>query len=105
MVVDKLGVCFGGWASYNKRMADKFGELEKQLKALANKRRLRILTFITKRKQATVGEIADELGISMQATSKHLRLLYHVDMVESEQTGLQVRYHLAKIAPPIASLL
>ena len=86
-------------------MADKFGELEKQLKALANKRRLRILTFITKRKQATVGEIADELGISMQATSKHLRLLYYVDMVESEQTGLQVRYRLGKLAPPVAQLL
>ena len=86
-------------------MADKFGELEKQLKALANKRRLRILTFIGKRKQATVGEIADELGISMQATSKHLRLLYHVDMVESDQIGLQVRYRLGRITPLITSLL
>jgi len=60
-------------------------ELEKVLKALANKRRLAILKFIKKSNRASVGEIAGAIKLSFKATSKHLLILSNVDILEKEQ--------------------
>ncbi len=77
------------------------GDLEKILKALANKRRLAILKYLYSHKEATVGEIADNIKLSLKATSKHLGLLYAVDIVEKEQRSLQMWYRLAGQLNPI----
>lgn len=69
-------------------------EYERILKALANKRRLAIIIFLKKDKQATVGDIARKIKLSFKATSKHLGLLAAVDIVEKEQVGLQMWYRL-----------
>jgi len=74
-----------------KRLRD----LEKILKILANKRRLAIIKYLQKTKEAKVGDIADELKISFKATSKHLSLLFNADIVEKEQRGLQMWYKLS----------
>ncbi len=64
---------------------------EKTFKALANKKRLEILAFLSKSKSASVGEIADEITTSVKSTSKHLLLLYHADFLEKERVnGLTV---------------
>jgi len=47
-------------------------QLTRELKALANERRLQILAFIKKEKQPTVGDIAYHLHLSFAATSRHL---------------------------------
>ncbi len=74
-------------------------ELEKQLKALANRRRLAILRHLKEHRQAPVGEIADEINLSLKATSKHLGILFAADIVEREQKSLQMFYRLADIRP------
>lgn len=73
----------------------KIKEIEKNLKILANKRRLAIIKYLRKSKESKVGDIADELKISFKATSKHLGLLFNADIVEKEQKGLQMWYKLS----------
>ena len=70
-------------------------EMERVLKALANKRRLAILRFIKKKKEATVGEITEEIRLSFKSVSKHLAVLARADILEREQKSLQVFYRLS----------
>jgi len=70
-------------------------DLERILKALANKRRLVIVRYLKKKREATVGEIAGEIKLSFTATSRHLNMLYTVDIVEKEQRSLQVFYKIS----------
>lgn len=80
--------------------------LERPLKALANRRRLAIVQFIKRRKEASVGDIADALKISFKATSKHLGLLVAADILEREQRSLQMFYKISSDFPaPIRPLL
>ncbi len=70
-------------------------ELEKQLKALANRRRLAILKYLKSKREASVGEIAEEINLSFKSTSKHLAVLAVLDIVERDQRSLQMFYRLA----------
>lgn len=70
-------------------------EVEKILKVLANRRRLAIIKYLRRVKEAKVGDIADEIKISFKATSKHLGLLFSADIVEKEQRSLQMWYKLS----------
>lgn len=70
-------------------------ELERNLKALANRRRLAILKYIKERKEATVGEISDKINLSFRSTSKHLAVLAACDILEKEQRSSQVYYKFA----------
>ena len=69
--------------------------LERLLKALANKRRLEIVRSLKHNKELSVGEIADLIKLSIKATSKHLSVLYNVDIVDKEQRSLQMFYKLS----------
>jgi len=83
----------------------KIREIEKILKILANKRRLAIIKYLKKTKEAMVGDIADEIKISFKATSKHLGLLFNVDVVEKEQRSLQMWYRLSSDQPNIVKYI
>lgn len=72
-------------------------DLEKTLKALANRRRLAILGYLKRKREATVGEIAGEIKLSFKATSKHLGILTSVDITEHEQRSLQVYYRIVSL--------
>ena len=72
-------------------------DIERTLKAMANKRRLSILRMLRKNGETTVGEIAGELRLSIKATSKHLAILSSVDIVNREQRGLRAYYHLTSL--------
>jgi DNA-binding transcriptional ArsR family regulator len=74
-------------------------ELERELKALANKRRLAIIKFLRQNKEATVGDIAEAIKLSFKSTSKHLAVLKAVDIVEYEQRSLSYYYKLAVPLP------
>ncbi len=67
-------------------------ELEKVFKALANRRRLVILTFLKKTKKANVGEIAEEIKLSFKSTSRHLSVLTSSGILDKEQNGLYFIY-------------
>lgn len=77
-------------------------ELERVLKALANKRRLAIIKYLKSRRKASVGEIAKEIKLSFKATSKHLGILAVVDIIDKEQQGSLMFYSLNKQLPPVA---
>lgn len=74
-------------------------ELERPLKALANKRRLAILAYLKKHKEASVGDIAEVIRLSFKATSKHLGLLTAADITDREQRSLQMFYRLSPTMP------
>ena len=80
-------------------------ELEKILKALANKRRLAIIKYLKEGKQAPVGEIAEKIKLSFKATSKHLGILFASDIIEKEQKSLQMFYRLSDNQKPLSKFL
>ena len=74
-------------------------EAERLLKSLANRRRLAIVRYLKGRREASVGDIAAAIKLSLKATLKHLGLLYTVDIVEREQRSLLMYYRLSKALP------
>jgi DNA-binding transcriptional ArsR family regulator len=74
-------------------------DFEKIFKALANKRRLAIIRYLKKRKNATVGSIAGEIKLSFKSTSKHLNILFAADILDREQKDLQKFYSLSDSLP------
>lgn len=76
-------------------------ELEKQLKALANRRRLLILKYLKRRREANVSEIAGAIHLSFKSTSRHLNTLATLDIVEKEQRSLQMFYSISKNNIPV----
>ncbi|MEK7600985.1 MAG: metalloregulator ArsR/SmtB family transcription factor [Patescibacteria group bacterium] len=77
-------------------------ELERVLKALANRRRVAIVRFLKKRKESSVGDIAGAIKLSFKSTSRHLALLAAADIVDREQRSLSVYYKIAAELPPAA---
>ena len=77
-----------------------YKELERELKALSNKRRLAIIKFLRQNKEATVGDISETIKLSFKSTSKHLAILKTVDIVEYEQRSLSYYYKLVEPLPP-----
>jgi len=80
---------------YNVYMKD----LERVLKATANRRRLAIIKYLKTNPEAPVGEIASAIKLSFRSTSKHLGVLAAADIVEKEQRSLQMYYRLAEPLP------
>jgi len=76
--------------------------LERVLKAMANRRRLAVLKFLKKAKEASVGEIANEIKLSLNATSKHLLILSAAGIIDREQRSLQMYYSLLPHMPEVA---
>jgi DNA-binding transcriptional ArsR family regulator len=80
--------------------------MEKILKALANRRRLAILKYLKNHREAPVAEIAGAIKLSFKSTSKHLVILSAVDLVEKEQRSLQMFYRLSNdIASPARAII
>ena len=73
-------------------------ELEKILKALANRRRLAIVKVLKNVHEAHVGYIADEISLSFKATSRHLVTMERAGVLEKVQRDKQVFYLLAEPA-------
>jgi len=73
----------------------KLVELERPFKALANRRRLAILRLLSNRREASVSAIASAIKLSLQATSKHLRILAAIGIIEREQRRRNQFYHLS----------
>jgi len=79
--------------------------LEKFFKALANRRRLAIIKALSKNKELGVAEIAEQINLSFTSTSKHLRLLHQLDILDRRQESLTVYYRLANPLPPLIKQL
>jgi len=90
---------------YNLNM----NNLEKTLKALANKRRLAIIKHLKENKESSVSEISDGINLSFRSTSRHLAILFSASILEKEQKNIQVFYRLSlsqeSVAKHVAGIL
>ena len=68
--------------------------LERQLNALSNHNRLRILQELKKKRNMTVSAVAKFLRISLPAASRHLRELADVGIIKGTKRGVYVVYRL-----------
>ena len=75
------------------------------MKALANRRRLLILSLLKKRNEVSVGEIAESIKLSFKATSRHLSILASADILEREQRSVQMFYSINKNCDAIATII
>jgi DNA-binding transcriptional ArsR family regulator len=66
-------------------------ELIKSLKALADKKRLKILRLLLS-SDLCVGALAKHLGISKPAVSQHLRILRKAGLIRGEKRGYWTHY-------------
>ncbi|HEY4497850.1 MAG TPA: ArsR family transcriptional regulator, partial [Candidatus Paceibacterota bacterium] len=97
------------FALFTKQTSSCYGvfmnNLERILKALANKRRLAILRFLIKQREAMVGEIAEAISLSFRSTSRHLAILFASDILEKEQRRLEMWYHIKRPQQQIVAVL
>ncbi len=83
-------------------MSTHIKELEKQFKALANSRRLEIIRYLFSVHKASVSEIAHHIKLSFKSTSRHLAVLRYAEILEKEQSNVNVFYSVSK---PSTSLM
>ena len=76
--------------------------IEKIIKALADKNRLRIVYLLNEKQDLCVCEITDIIGLSQPTISSHLRLLENAGLVESDKDGLWVNYNINSRAGPFS---
>ena len=70
-------------------------QLERECKAIGQRRRIRIIAFLKKQHGATVSQIAKHAGCTLQTASQHLRILREVGIVIDRKRGLNVLYVLS----------
>jgi len=69
--------------------------LEKYYKVLVSRKRLHILLYLKRKHSATVGELADEIKLTKFATSQHLRILRHLNIVVARKRQSYITYRLS----------
>lgn len=72
--------------------------IEKIIKALADKNRLRIVYLLNEKQDLCVCEITDIIGLSQPTISSHLKLLENAGLIESDKDGLWVNYNINRQA-------
>jgi len=74
---------------------EKFRTLERRLKALANARRLHVLSYLNKHGWTSVSDLADSVPIKIKAMSRHLQILESNGMVDRQRKGKVVLYRVS----------
>lgn len=69
-------------------------ELSRLFAVLANDTRLRILHVIARSDEASVSDIANEVGASTQGVSNHLQRMADQDIVATRRDGNRIYYRL-----------
>ena len=75
--------------------------LERQLKALGSKQRLRILQELKRRRNLSVSDLAHTLHLSVQATSVHLQKLAALEIIKPRRRAQSVLYRLSLPQSPL----
>jgi len=79
----------------NKKSISEISQITEFLKVINEKNRLKVL-FLLKEGEKCVCDIWQELGLSQNLTSHHLKVLKDFDLVSSKQEGLKVIYSINK---------
>jgi len=82
-----------------------FKDLEKEIEIFANAHRLAILSFLKKKKSASVGVIADNINVSFKTTSKHLLYLSKKGILKRRYDGPFVLYKISNNLPESVRLI
>ncbi len=79
-----------------ERTAEQVGALARRVKALADPNRLLALTLVSTfaRMRPTVGDLAEQVGVSQPTVSGHLRLLREAGLVAVEKRGNKSFYQV-----------
>lgn len=87
-------------------LAEKAGEAAQLLKLIANERRLLILCQLAEAGEASVGALADAVGLSQSALSQHLAKMREENIVASRREAQTMFYRIAdrKVARLLALL-
>lgn len=80
-------------------------DMAKNLRALGNERRLKIVALLARGGARSVGELAEAIRLSFRSTSRHLQILKSVDILTSQQVKLTVLYRLNHEHPVLRVLL
>lgn len=72
-------------------------QLERRLRILGSRRRLGIIMELKQRPVVAVRDLASAIGLSVFATSQHLRVLRSAGIVEDTPEGRYVFYRLSRI--------
>lgn len=81
--------------------SEQAGQLEELFKVLGNDTRIRLLHVLIRESEASVNEIADQLGMSAQAVSSHLQKLSLSGIVGSRRNGTFIHYRVLDPCVPI----
>jgi len=76
-------------------------QFEKELKALANKRRLTLVAYLKNTEPMCVIDLAEAINLPFRTTSKHLSILFRVGILTQQQVGKEMQY---SIDPNISKL-
>lgn len=77
-------------AQFSRHAAEAVGVL----KALASEPRLLVLCYLVERQEASVGELANQLGLSQSALSQHLAKLREEGLVATRKEAQSVIYRV-----------
>ncbi|MCD6362877.1 MAG: helix-turn-helix transcriptional regulator [Synergistetes bacterium] len=89
---------------YTHAVMDELEKVVSILKAISDKKRLKILLCLKKQGEECVCRIAESLGESQPNVSKHLFILRSAGLVKSRREGTMVFYSLS-VPPYIMELL
>jgi DNA-binding transcriptional ArsR family regulator len=81
--------------TYPRALQARAGEVADVLAALANDRRLLILCKLVEVGEATVGSLADEVGLSQSALSQHLARMREEGIVAFRRDAQTLWYRIA----------
>lgn len=84
-------------------LAQSAGKAAQMLRLLANEKRLLVLCTLVIRGEASVSELAHEVGLGMSALSQHLAKLRADGLIEARKDAQQVFYRISD--PNAAKLL
>lgn len=78
-----------------EKLKDNAGEAADYLSLLANDKRLLILCELTAEREMSVGDLADAVGLSQSALSRHLSKLRAENLVETRRDSQTIFYRLS----------
>lgn len=70
-------------------------EITRNLKALADENRIRILNLLYRKKDLCVCEIREVIGLSQPTVSSHLKLLENSNLVTYKKDGKWINYRIS----------
>lgn len=86
-----------------KDMEAQAAEAAAMLKLLANENRLLLLCILITEGEASVGELAERVGLSQPALSQHLAKLREDGLVSTRRAGTTIHYRIAD--PRVARIM